>query len=111
MKLYQLMFGLHFIFATVCHILVPFMFIGIIKLLFYSNLNFYINCVILGSSIFSLQFIINHLNNPDSFCLLTHLENYYRRKQDLITYDDFLPRYYDTLIQAYKYLKNKVNNQ
>jgi hypothetical protein len=92
-----LIFWVHFLFATICHALLPIMLIGVIRVLINSELDFWVCGLILGCTIFSAQFLINHLFNPHSFCVLNDLENYYREKAGLKNVGSFLPRYYEKL--------------
>lgn len=95
MKKVILIFWLHFIFAATCHILLPIMVVGVIKLLLTSSLGFWLSGLILGCTALSLQFLVNHLFNPNSFCILNHLENHYRQEEGLpLQFDGFLPRFY-----------------
>lgn len=90
----RLIFWLHFLFAAASHLLLPIMLVGTIKLLIAEQLGFWLSGLILGCTVFSLQFLVNHLNNPQSFCVLNHLENHYRKELGLPEVDSFLPRFY-----------------
>lgn len=81
-------------FATVVHIVTPIMLLGLVKILISSDLGFLVSGTILGCALFSLQFIVNHLTNPESFCVLNDLENFYRKEESLPRVRSFLPRFY-----------------
>lgn len=102
-------FWLHFVFASIVHVVTPIMLIGLVTTLINSELGFFTSGLILGCSIFSLQFIINHLTNPNSFCVLNDLENYYRDEIGLPRVGAFLPRFYTTWNNLVK-LKFKIPN-
>lgn len=95
-------FILHFIFAAMVHVLTPIMLIGLVQALVASELGFFISGAILGCCLYSLQFIVNHLTNPDSFCILNDLENFYRREARLAPVGSFLPRFYEMCIRIFK---------
>lgn len=90
----NLFFWLHFVFATIVHLVTPVMLVGLILLLVSSELGFFTSGAILGCSVYSLQFIVNHLTNPNSFCVLNDLENYYRKDAGKPGVGSFLPRFY-----------------
>ena len=90
----KLIFWLHFMFSLVSHILVPVMIGGVIKVLWGTQLGFWLSGLILGATFFSTTYIINHITHDSGFCVLTALENYYRRKEGMEEVGDFLPRFY-----------------
>lgn len=90
----KIIFFLHFVFALVSHLLAPIMIIGIFKLLFVNSIDFWSTGLILGATLFSATYIINHVTQEKSFCVLTDLENYYRKKEGMEEIKDFLPRFY-----------------
>lgn len=90
----RIVFWLHFLFAFTSHVVTPIMVGGIIKIVVGWQLDFWISGLILGAAFFSLTYIINHITNDSSFCLLTDLENCYRREIGLEPVGPFLPRFY-----------------
>jgi len=95
MRKIKLLFWLHFMFALVSHLIMPVMLIGAVKILFDSQLDIWLSGLILGATFFSCTYLINHITNPDGFCVLTDLENYYRQQLGLSKVDRFLPRFYE----------------
>lgn len=81
------------------------MIIGTIQILVAQQLGIVLSGLILGCVVFSLQFLVNHLTNPDSFCILNDLENYYREEIGLPKVTGFLPRYYAKLKEIKDILK------
>lgn len=59
-----------------------------------SELGFWMSGLVLGATFFSSTYIINHITSVDGFCVLTSLENFYRKKEGLPAVGSFLPRFY-----------------
>lgn len=89
-----LMFWLHFAFSLVSHLLAPVMVGGVIKVLWGSALGFWLSGLVLGATFFSVTYIVNHVTNNNGHCVLTALENHYRRLENMPEIGDFLPRFY-----------------
>ena len=90
----KIVFWLHFVFSLISHILAPIMIVGVFKVLWGSDLGFWLSGLILGATFFSCTYIINHITHDEGFCCLTSLENYYRIQEEMETVGDFLPRFY-----------------
>lgn len=97
-------FLLHCLIAVISHIFAVLVPIGIVNLLLLNTtLDFWSKCVLLGAVFFSAMYGVNHVGNSEGFCVLTHLENFYRKKEGLIPVPiRFVPRFYK-FIKTWKY--------
>jgi len=94
-KLISIIYWTHFGVALASHIFVPLMIGGVISLVVgVSSLGFWIKGLLLGITFYSAMYAINHITNSDGFCVLTDLENYYRKQEGLSTVKEFSPRFY-----------------
>lgn len=102
--LIKVAFWTHFFFALVSHLVLPLMFIGIIRLVLgFSNLDFFNSVLLLGSALFSLTYLFNHVTNTkNGFCCLTELENVYREMEGMKGVGPFVPRFWKKCIQITK---------
>lgn len=68
---------------------------GVITLIIGVNdLDFWIKGLLLGITFYTSMYAVNHVTNKDGFCVLTDLENFYRKQAGLPTVGVFTPRFY-----------------
>jgi hypothetical protein len=98
-------FFFHCLVAIISHIFAVLVPIGIINLLLLNNtLDFWSKSVVLGAVFFSAMYGVNHVGNSEGFCVLTHVENFYRKKEGLTQVPTrFVPRFYK-FVKTRKYL-------
>lgn len=105
-KSIKIVFWIHFIFALATHIIIPLMFLGMIRIILnYSDLHFLDASLLIGSGLFSLTYIVNHINNHKTgYCFLTDLENRLRDKHHgkFTRVGRFTPRFYKKIKEIIK---------
>lgn len=88
-------FWAHFLVASASHVFVLLMIGGCIKLvLATAALDFWVKGLLLGITFYTAMYATNHVTNHQGFCVLTDIENFYRRKEGMPEVDAFTPRYY-----------------
>ena len=107
MRQIKIIFWLHFMFAAASHVLVPMMLIGTIELMITWQLGLWLSGLVLGATLFSVTYLVNHVSNPNGFCVLTDLENHYRREEGLSEVGSFLPRFYAKCKELFSFKGNK----
>lgn len=97
-------FLFHCLIAIIAHIFAVLVPIGIINLLLLNaTIDFWTKVVLLGAVFFSAMYGVNHVGNSEGFCVLTHVENFYRKKEGLTTVPiRFVPRFYK-FVKTWKY--------
>jgi hypothetical protein len=91
-------FWVHFAIATASHVFVVLMVGGVFKLALSTGiLDFWIKGLILGITFYTAMYAINHVSNSAGFCVVTDIENFYRKKEGLPQVGPFTPRYYAKL--------------
>ena len=94
-KMIAIIFWLHFVVATLSHIFVPLMIGGVITIVLGApTLSFWIKGLLLGMTFYSAMYALNHVTNKDGFCVLTNIENFYRKHEGLPLVKEFTPRFY-----------------
>lgn len=95
-KLAQLIFLLHCGVAILGHVFAVLVPIGILNLLLVNTeFTFWPKAVLLGTTFFGVMYSVNHVSNTNGFCVLTHLENHYRRQAGMPEAPiRFVPRFY-----------------
>ena len=102
----KLIFWTHMAVGFTSHVAV-FLLIGGAFHLFISSddLAFWTKGLLFGLLFFSGMYGVNHVANQDGFCVLTDLENFYRKKEGMPTVGRFMPRYYSTLRSLFCFKK------
>jgi hypothetical protein len=91
----KLIFAVHVAVATTSHIAVFLLIGGAFNLMITSEgLSFWTKGMLFGLLFFSGMYGVNHVTNEDGFCVLTDLENFYRKKEGMPLVGRFMPRYY-----------------
>lgn len=91
----SIVFWLHFIVAAASHIFVVLMIGGILKLLLSTGpMDFWVKGLLLGVTFYTGMYGVNHVTNSDGFCVLTDLENFYRKKENKPLVGPYTPRFY-----------------
>jgi len=100
----KIVFWMHFLFAAVSHLILPLQIIGTIKLLIlWSDIGFLETCALIGASLFSLTYLVNHVTNRNSgFCILTEWENASRSSGGYPRVGSFTPRFWRKVKQIIK---------
>ncbi len=94
-KLISLIYWTHWLVAAASHVFGVFIVGGAITLVSSApSLGFWIKGMLLGITFYCAMYAANHLTNKDSFCILTDLENHYRKRAGLSTVGEFTPRFY-----------------
>lgn len=94
-KIVSVIYWTHFAVATASHIFVVLMIGGVVSIVFKAPaLDFWLKGLLLGITFYSAMYAINHVTNKDGFCVLTDLENYYRKLDGMPTVKEFTPRFY-----------------
>lgn len=90
-----IIFWTHFAVAIASHIFIVLMTGGVLKLLLtVGPLGIWEKGLILGVTFFTGMYATNHITNSKGFCVLTDLENFYRKKEGIKLVDAFTPRFY-----------------
>ena len=85
----------YFIVAAASHIFVILMIGGTVSLAISTPvLGFWLKGMLFGIAFYSSMYAINHITNKDSFCVLTDLENHYRKQGRMPIVKEFTPRFY-----------------
>lgn len=91
----SIVFWLHFIVAAASHIFVILMIGGTLKLLLSTGpMDFWVKGLLLGVTFYTGMYGVNHVTNSDGFCILTDLENFYRKKENKPFVGPYTPRFY-----------------
>lgn len=91
----KLIFWTHATVAIVSHVAVVLLVGGAFNLLLASEgLSFWTKGMMFGLLFFSAMYGINHVTNQDGFCVLSDLENFYRKKEGMSRVGRFMPRFY-----------------
>lgn len=111
-QLISIIYWLHFAVAAASHIFVVLMIGGVVSLIVgVPSLGFWLKGLLLGITFYSAMYAINHVTNKDGFCVLTDLENFYRKQEGMPTVKEFTPRFYKQcrLIAAaiYRFIRRK----
>lgn len=108
-KLISIIYWTHFAVAASSHIFVILMIGGVVNLVIGApSLGFWLKGLLLGMTFYSAMYAINHVTNKDGFCVLTDLENYYRKQENLPIVNQFTPRFYSMCrIIAHKFFRRK----
>jgi len=94
----RIIFWAHFIVATTSHFTTVLLLGGAINLFFSGEpLGFWTRGMMFGLLFMSGMYGVNHVTNPAGFCVLTDLENFYRRKEDMPEVGPYMPRYYKVI--------------
>jgi hypothetical protein len=94
-KLISVIYWTHFAVAATSHVFVVLMIGGAFTLVVATpSLGFWLKGLLLGITFYSAMYAINHVTNKDGFCVLTDLENYYRKQENMSTVKEFTPRFY-----------------
>jgi len=94
-KMVTIVFWLHFAVALASHIFVFLMAGGIVSIVLGTpSLGFWLKGLLLGITFYSAMYAVNHVTNKDGFCVLTDLENFYRKHEGLPLVKEFTPRFY-----------------
>lgn len=109
----KLIFWLHFLIATLSHIFIILMPLGVIQLVVDNdNLGFFVKALLLGLTFYSFMYCVNHVTNGEGFCILNSLENSYRKKEGLSEVGTrFTPRYYKKWREVFKWLQRKLKKK
>lgn len=107
MKNSQLTFWAHFLVATIGHLFLIIIPVGLFKLLWNTYLDFWTKGLILGTLYIGIIYSVNHISSGDlGFCWLTYLENYYREQEHLPQVSKrFMPRYYKKWTEGFNWIK------
>lgn len=94
-RIIEIIYWTHFLVAAASHVFVVLMIGGVVSLVIgVSSLGFWLKGLLLGITFYSAMYAINHVTNKDGFCVLTDLENYYRKQENLPLVKEFTPRFY-----------------
>lgn len=94
-KIIATIYWAHFAVAAASHIFVVLMIGGVVSLVMGAPaIGFWLKGLLLGITFYSAMYAINHVTNKDGFCVLTDIENYYRKKEGLPLVKEFTPRFY-----------------
>lgn len=105
----KLIFWTHFMVALASHIFIILIVGGVFKLLSATSLlGFWEKGLILGVTFYTAMYATNHITNSNGFCVLTDLENYYRKQERLPTVKEFTPRFYSQCRIIYKGILNAL---
>lgn len=92
----KIAFWAHVAVATTSHVAVFLLVAGAFNLLLASEgLTFWTKGMMFGFLFFSGMYGVNHVTNQDGFCVLTDLENFYRKKEGMPLVGRFMPRFYN----------------
>lgn len=105
----KLIFYAHMVVGTLSYIAVFLLISGAINLLVSSEgLSFWTRGMLYGLLFFSSMYGVNHVTNDDGFCALTHIENYYRRREGIAEVGRFMPRYTKQMKAIWTYIKERI---
>lgn len=90
-------FWLHFVVGIMSYISVFFLVAGCISLLWSADLSFWTRGMLFGLTFFAAMYGVNHVTNDNGFCVLTDIENYYRKLADMPKVGRFTPRFTQTV--------------
>jgi len=94
-QIIAVIYWLHFAVAAMSHVFVVLMIGGAFTLVAATPLlGFWLKGLLLGITFYSAMYAVNHVTNKDGFCVLTDLENYYRKQESLPIIKEFTPRFY-----------------
>ena len=94
-KLISLIYWIHFAVAATSHVFIVLIIGGAFTLVVATpSLGFWLKGMLLGITFYSAMYATNHVTNKDGFCVLTDLENYYRKQESMPTVREFTPRFY-----------------
>lgn len=104
MQLHKLIFLVHCAVAILGHLFVVIMPIGVVKLILSNeSMDFWVKGLFLGTVYFAAVYGVNHVGNSEGFCILTHLENYYRVKVGLPEASKrFVPRFHKAIRNLFR---------
>jgi hypothetical protein len=106
MKKIKLIFLLHCLVALLGYMFLIIMPIGLFRLIISTVFDIWIKGFLLGTMYISLIYAVNHLGNAEGFCLLTDLENHYRKQEGLpLAPKRFVPRFNKAVIKLFKRTK------
>jgi len=89
-------FWSHVAVAAISLISVFLLLAGAFNLLWSSeDLSFWTRGMLFGLLFFAGMYGVNHVTNEDGFCVLTDLENFYRKKEGMPMVGRFMPRFYN----------------
>lgn len=93
--LVKIIFWSHFLVAVLSHIAVLAMIAGAINMLINSEgMSIWTKGMMFGLLFYSGMYAINHVTNDEGFCVLTDIENIYRKKCGMPLIGKFTPRFY-----------------
>ncbi len=93
-------FWTHAAVAATSHVAVFLLVAGAINLVITSEgMSLWTKGMLFGLVFFSFMYGVNHVTNKDGFCVLTDLENFYRRKENMPTVGQFMPRFYSLFMR------------
>lgn len=100
----KLIFFLHCLVALLGYAFMVIMPIGLFRLIVGTeSLDFWVKGFLLGTMYMGMLYTANHLGNAEGFCLLTDLENYYRKQEGLSQAPKrFVPRFNKFVISLFK---------
>lgn len=91
----SIIFWSHFAVATISHFAIIATIIGMVSLVTSTiALPVAVKAMLFSIVFFVGMYCTNHVTNHEGFCVLTDLENFYRRKEGMPIVDAFTPRYY-----------------
>jgi hypothetical protein len=111
MKKIALIFWVHFAVATLSHLAGLAIACGLVALVATSVLDIWLKAMMLGLVFFVIMYCVNHITNPSGFCVLTDIENFYRRKEGITEVGPFTPRYYKQLRKMFTRKPRKGINE
>lgn len=108
-----LIFWTHFVIAAASHIFVLLMIGGLISLVSSATVDFWQKGLLFGITFYTGMYAVNHVTNEAGFCVMTDLENFYRKQAQLPTVGPFTPRFYKkcrqiSIILTSKFRRKKV---
>ncbi len=102
----RLIFCSHMVVGFTSHVAVFLLVAGAFNLLISSEgLSWWTKGMLFGLLFFSGMYGVNHVTNQDGFCVLTDLENFYRKKEGMPLVGRFMPRYYATIRSTFRRTK------
>lgn len=100
-------FWAHFAVGMLSYVSVFFLVAGCINLLWSADFSFWTRAMLFSLTFFAGMYGVNHVTNDNGFCVLTDVENYYRKLADMPKVGKFTPRFSQTLRSLLK-LKKKA---
>lgn len=101
-----IVFWMHFCVAIGAHLSGVAIVGGLISLVTTTALTFWLKALLVGIVFFMCMYCTNHLTNSQGFCVLTDIENLYRRREGIEEVGPFTPRFYRHVGKIFKNISN-----